>query len=89
MAQQQFNAEAPLSFLAALVRTIVQIEDAQPEPGFRDVFMSLLDKNLEGAIAGDAANGMDTRESVQIIRKALGGLLVSKDLADALSDATE
>ena len=61
---QQFDAEAPFSFLTALAMTIRKIENAQPEPGFRDVFMGLLDRNIEGAIAADASNGLDTRESV-------------------------
>ena len=84
MTQQQFNTEAPLSFLAALAYTIKQIEEVQPEPGFREVFMGLLDRNLEGAIVGDAAEGRDSRASVETIRKTLGLLLVSGDLSDAV-----
>ena len=88
MAQQQFNAEGPLSFLAALAKTIQDIEEAQPEPGFREVFMGLLDRNLEGAIAGDTAEGRgDTRESVETIRKTLGSLLVAGDIGDAVDKA--
>ena len=81
---QQFDAEAPFSFLTALAMTIRKIENAQPEPGFRDVFMGLLDRNIEGAIAADASNGLDTRESVQIIRRTLGHLLVSGDISEAM-----
>ena len=83
MTQQHYNPEAPLTFLAALAVTIRKIEDAQPEPGFRDVFMGLLDKHLEGAIAGDEVRGMDTREDVQIIRRTLGDLLIGSDIEDA------
>ena len=84
---QQYDAEAPHSFLAALAMTIRKIEDAQPEPGFRDVFMGLLDRNIEGAIATDASNGLDTRESIQVIRRTLGHLLVSGDFSDATEQA--
>ena len=86
MADPNFNPEASLSFLAALAATIRKIEDAQPELGFRDVFMELLDKNLEGAIRGDAAAGMDTRRDVEVIRRTLGELLISTDIADALEE---
>ena len=84
MTQQEIHAEAPLSFLAALVYTLREIEETQPEPGFRDVFMGLLDKNLEGAIAGDAEKGLDTRDQVQAIRSMLGKLFISADISDAV-----
>lgn len=79
MTPQQFNPEAPLSFLSALALTIRDIEKAQPEPGFTEVFMDLLDKKLEATITGDANSDLDTRESVQVIRRTLGQLLTIQD----------
>ena len=84
-----YNPEAPLSFLTALARTIQEIEEAQPEPGFREVFMELLDRNLEGAIMGDSVNGMDTRKDVEVIRETLGALLISGDITDAVDSQSD
>ena len=86
MAQQDYNPETALSFLSALAFTIDRIEKGQPEPRFREVFMGLLDQHLEAVVTNDEARGVHTRDDVEIIRKMLGGLLVSKDLSDALGD---
>ena len=88
MAQQDFNEEVALSFFAALVRTINEIEAAQPEPGFGSVFMDLLKRNLEEAIVGSAANGLDTRQSLLAIHKHILLMFTANDLTDLL-DATD
>ena len=83
MTQQLYDAEAALTFLTSLVMTIRRIEQGQPEPGFREVFMDLLDKHLEGGVLRDEAEGLVTRERVQEIRRTLGDLFYSGDIMDA------
>ena len=84
MTQQPGNPEAALSFFMALVLTIKKIEDEQPEPGFREVFMGLLDRHLEGAIRVDEFEGRDTSEDVEAMRKALSQVFISSDITDAM-----
>ena len=89
MTQEDINSEALLSFLAAVAMTIRRVEEEQPAPGFRDVFMTMLNKHLEGAIAGDAVKELDTRETIQTLGEMLSGFLVAGDIADATRERGE
>ena len=85
MAQEQFSEEVYLSFLAALVRTVNEIEGAQTEPGFGSVFMDLLKKNLDGAAAGGKEEGYDLRHPLMTIHSNLHKMFVAASLGDVLS----
>ena len=85
MAEQHLDEEVVLSFYAALVNTIRRVEEAQPEPGFSALFMDLLDKQMERAIAGAKAEGLDIREPLKGIHRHLVRMFMAKDLGDTLA----
>ena len=92
MTQDQEADEASLIFLGTLAFTITQIEKAQPEPGFRQVFMDLPASNLKSTVdAVDPAIDQYTLESVRSIEKVLSDLLIAGDYTDAIErgNATE
>ena len=75
---------ALLSFVQSLAATIKLIEREQPEPGFQEVFVGLLDKHLEAAVANDEAEGLNTRETVQNMRTMLSQNLAIGKIIDAM-----
>ncbi len=75
---------ALLSFVQSLAATIKLIEREQPEPGFQEVFVGLLDKHLEAAVSNDEAEGLNTRETVQNMRTMLSQNLAVGKIIDAM-----
>ena len=87
MAQQHPPDEVYTSFLAALVRTVNDVERAQPEPGFGSLFMDLLKTNLEyTALAAAKQDGYDIHELLMSIHANLHRMFYVQSIGDVLSE---
>lgn len=84
MTEHAQDTEGALTFLASVAFTIRQIEQAQPEPGLKDLFMKMLHRNAMAAVQVDATQGKATGRVVEATFQTLAGLLVSADVADYL-----
>ena len=74
MTEHNHNNEAFYTFLASIAKTVVDIDNKQPDIDFREVFFSVLETNAKAGAEADAANGLDTQPTVNAILNELGAM---------------
>ena len=83
---EQERLDTVFTFFTALVDTIEEIERAQPEPGFKEVFVQLLHKHLDRrALVGDPEIARD----VAAFKAVLSRGFLARDLTDAMLAADD
>ena len=81
---EELNVEVAIRFYAAFVRTLSQIDAAQPEPGFSSLFMDMLKRNLELGSTAATLEGLDIGQALMDIHRDLLRMFTAMDLGDVL-----
>ena len=86
MAQLNRYDEVGIAFFEAMVRTLRQIEEAQPEPGFSSLFMDLLKQNMKLGSAAVAGEGLDIDQPLMDIHSGILQMFTATSLGEALEN---